>query len=771
MAGVIPPLLLQRLQESSSCIRNVCILAHVDHGKTSIADSLVAANGIISSRMVGKLRYMDSRPDEQQRGITMKSSAIALYYKCDEKDFLINLIDSPGHVDFCGEVSTATRVCDSAVIVVDVVEGVCPQTHTVLRQACREGLRTVLVLNKIDRLILELKMTALEAYRQINVVIEQVNSIAGEIFLSEMIDQEVTDDQADWNDEAALDAREERVHFEPSKGNVVFCSAIDGWGFTVGDFARILSKKTGMNESVLANTLWGDFYFDAKAKRIRKGAVDNGKKPIFVQLVLDNIWAVYTAVLVDKDVEKTLKMCESLQISLSARDQRHADARIRLTAIFHQWLPLAAAVLSAVCRKTPPPTEAIDDARLQALVGASAASMNAQVKEALMRCDTAGPTVVFISKMVAVEKKSLPSNRKGPMTMEEIRRRRQEALDKQKATVDFDESQNSVKDYSPTDAVVAVTETSDHVFLGFARVFSGTIRVGETLNVLPVNYTGNVQNVPLVQVTVGQLYMFMGRELEQVDRVPAGNLVGISGLEDVVLKSATLSSSTDCPSLAPLQTYAEPIVRVSIEPKIPGQLDALCKGLKLLNQADPCVRAIIQDTGEMVLVTAGEMHLERCLTDLRERYSRDVTELIVSEPIIPFLETIVNPPKIDRVNEAIEVTKGDRQRDQKDAHIMVSTANKKCHFRIRALPLPACVFEVLERHNAVLDALGDRQTKLSMKTDDPAQLSFGDMLNDIIALRKELIAAFEQAWEEHHGDASTFWSTRNKDDAVHLVDQ
>lgn len=155
---------LRDLQSRPEKIKNICIMAHVDHGKTTLADSLVASNGIISPKLVGKLRYLDSRPDEQLRGITMKSSLITLLHTYCQDDFVINLIDSPGHVDFASEVSTAVRLCDGAIVVIDVVEGVCPQTRSALSMAYVEGLKPVLVLNKIDRLVTDIKLTPLDAY-------------------------------------------------------------------------------------------------------------------------------------------------------------------------------------------------------------------------------------------------------------------------------------------------------------------------------------------------------------------------------------------------------------------------------------------------------------------------------------------------------------------------------------------------------------------------------------------------------------------------------
>lgn len=159
------------------------VIAHVDHGKSTLTDSLVAKAGIIAESAAGDARATDTRKDEQERGITIKSTGISLYYETDvevlgeTKGYLINLIDSPGHVDFSSEVTAALRVTDGALVVVDYVEGVAVQTETVLRQALGEMIKPVLMINKIDRAILELQVDGEAMYQNFLRVIENVNVI------------------------------------------------------------------------------------------------------------------------------------------------------------------------------------------------------------------------------------------------------------------------------------------------------------------------------------------------------------------------------------------------------------------------------------------------------------------------------------------------------------------------------------------------------------------------------------------------------------------
>ncbi|XP_041980466.1 elongation factor-like GTPase 1 [Aricia agestis] len=738
---------LLELQTKPSKIRNICIVAHVDHGKTTLADSLISSNGIISQRMTGKLRYMDSRPDEQERGITMKSSSIALYHALEKEEYLVNLIDSPGHIDFSSEVSTAVRLCDGAIVIVDVVEGVCPQTRLALKQAYAENIKAVLVLNKIDRLIVEMRMTALDAYVHIMQVLEQVNAVMGELFTSGVMETEETlldkkqespkpkedNNFYDWTS-ALEDADDSNLYFSPEQGNVVFASAIDGWGFTIQTFAKLFSDKLGVKEELLRKVLWGDFYLNAKTKRFMKGAQEKAKKPLFVQVVFDNLWNIYETIVLRNDKEKVPVICEKLGIKLTTRDLRHSDSRIQLQSLMMQWLPLSNVVLDMVCSKLPSPKEILPE-KVEKLMCSRIKDLESypdetkKLKDDFLACDSSdnATVIIFISKMFSVDKSILPENKPKVLSPEEMALRREKARKmreemKENSLKPVPEKENVDETEKCTEDEKEKEEVSDTAFIAFARVFSGKVRKGDKLYVLgPKHDPSDVLSRPDFKIDphkklkdlqsnehvtcaeIKSLYTLMGRELEDMEEAIAGNIIGIGGLEDHILKTATLSSTIACPAFSEIQYAAVPILRVAVEPTYPSQLAQLVKGLKLLNQSDSCVQVLLQETGEHVLVTAGEVHLQRCLEDLKNMYAK--IPITVSEPIVPFRETVVEPPKIDMANEEIDSQNIDENKEEVDPVITVTTNNKQSTIKIRAKPLPNQITELLDKSADILKAV------------------------------------------------------------------
>src|SRR4030043_403957 len=166
-----------KLMHDQEIVRNTSIIAHVDHGKTTLADSLLAAAGIISTQTAGQKLFLDSWDLEQKRQMTVFASNVSLTHTYKEKDYLINLIDTPGHIDFSGAVTRSLRAVDGALVVVDAVEGPMTQTETVLMQALRERVKPILFINKVDRLIKEIKLTPEEIQRKLAKVILRLNNL------------------------------------------------------------------------------------------------------------------------------------------------------------------------------------------------------------------------------------------------------------------------------------------------------------------------------------------------------------------------------------------------------------------------------------------------------------------------------------------------------------------------------------------------------------------------------------------------------------------
>ena len=313
---------------------------------------------------------------------------MSLYYETDvvelgnPKPYLINLIDSPGHVDFSSEVTAALRVTDGALVVVDYVEGVCVQTETVLRQALAERIKPVMMINKIDRGILELQVDGETMYQNFQRVIENANVI---------ISTYESDDMG------------ESLQVDPTQGTVAFGSALFGWAFTLTRFAQTYSEKFKLDRAKLMKKFWGDNYFNPAAKQFTTNdTTDDGKQlqRCFVQFIVRPVIQLCRNIM-NGNLDAVWKMLETLNITLKG-DEKDKRAKDLFKCVYQKWINAAEALLEMIIMKLPSPKRAQQYRAAQLYEG----PIDDPTGQSIKNCDKDGPLAIFISKMV-------PTNDKG----------------------------------------------------------------------------------------------------------------------------------------------------------------------------------------------------------------------------------------------------------------------------------------------------------------------------------------------------------------------
>jgi len=376
---------LQQIQKKPHNIRNMSVIAHVDHGKSTLTDSLVAAAGIIAASAAGDTRLTDTRQDEQDRCITIKSTGISLFFKAEAHyqlpadsvgdEFLVNLIDSPGHVDFSSEVTAALRVTDGALVVVDCVEGVCVQTETVLRQALGERIKPVITINKLDRAFLELQQPSEDMYNAFQKHIENVN-----VLCATYKDDEVGDCMVD-----------------PTKGTVAFSAGLHGWAFTLTKFARMYAKKFGVDIEKMMGRLWGDVYFNPKEKKFispNDGVAPAGLERAYCMFCITPISKVFKNCM-DEKYDAVTKMLTAVGVTLTKEDLTLRQKPL-LKRCMQKWLPAHDALLEMLVQHLPSPAKA-QKYRVSSLYTGPNDDIWAQ---GIAKCDPDGPLMMYISKMI-----------------------------------------------------------------------------------------------------------------------------------------------------------------------------------------------------------------------------------------------------------------------------------------------------------------------------------------------------------------------------------
>ncbi|PVD31093.1 hypothetical protein C0Q70_10371 [Pomacea canaliculata] len=292
---------LADLMDTPELIRNVAICGHLHHGKTSFVDCLIEqTHPEIEGGYDRDMRYTDILFTEQERGVSIKSTPVTLVLPdTKNKSFLINIFDTPGHVNFSDEVTAAYRLSDGVVVFVDAAEGVMLNTERLIKHALQERLALTLCINKIDRLILELKLPPADAYFKLRHIIDEVNAIIS-MYAEDETSQTVS----------------------PVLGNVCFASSYYRFCFTLKSFAHIYADSFGgINEKKFAERLWGDVYFNSKTRKFSKKPSHSTSQRSFVEFILEPLYKIFAQVVGDVD-ECLPRVCDELGVHLTKEEQK-----------------------------------------------------------------------------------------------------------------------------------------------------------------------------------------------------------------------------------------------------------------------------------------------------------------------------------------------------------------------------------------------------------------------------------------------------------------
>jgi U5 small nuclear ribonucleoprotein component len=379
-------------------IRNIAIAGHLHHGKTAFMDMLVMETHDIQDRLDSKrgkkreeqLRYTDVHMVERERGLSIKAAPMTLVLQnTSQKSHLFNIIDTPGHVNFVDEVAASLRLVDGVVLVVDVVEGVQVTTEMAIKHAVLEDLPLTLVVNKMDRLMLELKLPPNDAYFKVKHVIEQVNTVI----------------------EDTIPGRGERWRVSPEKGNVAFACTSMRWCFTLQSFAKMYAefypgpaKAPGFGKPMknldvdkFAKRLWGDIFYNPGSRKFSRKKQEEGSQRSFVHWILEPVYKLYAHTLSEsaEDLKDTL---DQLGIRLKPSEYK-TDAKELMRLVCQQYFGPSTGFVDMITQHVPSPAEGAKRLLERHYTG----PLDTKTAEAMQKCDQDGPLVVHVTKLFNTE--------------------------------------------------------------------------------------------------------------------------------------------------------------------------------------------------------------------------------------------------------------------------------------------------------------------------------------------------------------------------------
>ncbi|RYH14994.1 GTP-binding protein [archaeon] len=592
---------LSVLLQTPILTRNIAILGHLHHGKTCFVDTLVQATHAEPWDVRRTIRYTDTRKDEQDRLISIKSTPVSLVLNdLKDKSYLINLIDTPGHTNFSDECSAAIRTVDGAVIVVDAVEGVMLSTERLIKDAVLNHLDLCLVINKVDRLILELKLPPQDAYYKLLHTIENVNQVINQYVL-ELDDKDVkegmTADGVDGVKGSRRYTPQNAPRLSPELGNVCFASAEHNWSFSLLSFAEIYVNRYSHYSHIapqdLGKRLWGDWYVNIQTNQITKA---KGQKNLdtnlfvrsFVHFILEPLYKIY-AHIVGESSEELGGIFRSLNIKLVGKEY-HNDPRALLKLALLRFFGPPKGFVQMITDHLASPLQRAATIVNRFYTG----PVSSPIVKDMKLCNKDGSLLAHVTKL-----------------------------------------------YSTPDG---------QDFYALCRIYSGEISKGQRMKVLGEAFTLE-DDEDMGVAEVGNIYIPMGRFYHEVSKAIAGNMVLIAGIDHLIKKTATLCGMEveEASIFAPIVYNNKSVMKLAIEPLKPAELPKMIEGLRKVNKSYGLSMTKVEESGEHIVLGTGELYLDCIMADLRTLYT-DI-EIKVSDPVVVFNETVSESSIVNCVAE------------------------------------------------------------------------------------------------------------------------
>eukprot|EP00871_Galdieria_phlegrea_P001926 jgi/Galph1/2734/GphlegSOOS_G1428.1 len=573
---------LANILRNPELVRNVAVVGHLHHGKTSLIDTLVQQTHEVhwKDKQGRPLKYTDTRKDEVERAISLKATPICLLLPTlTGKNYAVNLIDVPGHVNFFDEAVVSLRICDGILLVVDVVEGLMSGTELVLKQAIIEGLPITLVLNKIDRLILELRLPPSDAYFKILHTLDDINATIQKY--------------------ASYYTPNKIPILSPENGNVVFASALQGWSFTLKQFANHYLMEYAdcpLSLDALTTRLWGDIYYDKQSRKFTTQIPQSSEDEVyrsFITFILEPLYKLTSAV-VSHTVEDLKNTLQRAGLNLKRRDLM-ADVKYLLQLCISSFMGPSTGLISMLVDFIPSPLSNAKHKVESFYTG----PMDSELVEQMMYCAVDSPLVILVTKLIP--------------------------------------------------------NPSFERFYALGRIMSGSARPGKKVRVLGENYDPEYDDEDQSEEVISHLYIPGGRYKLEVTAAYAGTLILLEGIDESIFKNATVveaeyeSNHEQIHIFKPMSSMFNigvtcPAIRVAIEPLRPSELPKMVDGLRKCNKSYPALQTRVEESGEHVILGTGELYLDCVLYDLRTIFAE--IEVKVSDPSVPFCETVSNTSSI-----------------------------------------------------------------------------------------------------------------------------